>query len=493
MLWMAASPAGAEALTAQLVDGRRDATAVAWDSVRGELVLGRDDGAWLGSPPGGEPPVPVLHRGAVFDLRVDGAGQLWVATERGLFLRRADGVWQEQQLGAGASREVRRLVAGPGGTIACATAAGAFLRHPDGVWRRLDGALPHEDVTALAFRADGGAVWLVSAGDLHAARLEDFVAHDVRRLPLPEGREAVLDLLASEATLLVLTERRLLHLDAVGRFEVERLPLAPGASASRLALAHGRLWVATDRGLLGHAPGGWERAPGGLANAGVVALAGGPDQLLTAGERGVHRLVPAVAAPTSRQARLPAGPSPWEGEPGIAAVRLAALRYLELDRGPIRSMAARARARGWLPEVELRGGYGGLRRRTADWDQTFSSGEDRLFFDREQRRERDFAVQAVLRWDLGDTVYHAEELDVAKERREVIELRDEVLDELQQIFFERRRVLLTLATQPDPREPEAERLRLRAAELAAGLDAWTGGWWSSASLVSPRNESEILP
>ncbi len=478
---------------AQLVDGRRDATAVAWDSVRGELVLGREDGAWLASPPGGEPPIPVLHRGAVIDLRVDGAGQLWVATERGLFLRRADGAWQEQQLGAGASREVRRLVAGPGGSIACATAAGAFLRHPDGVWRRLDGILPREDVTALAFRADGGAVWLVSAGDLHAARLEGFVAHEGRRLSLPEGREAVVDLLPGEATLWVLTERRLLQLDGADHFEVERLPLAPGAGALRLARAHGRLWVATDRGLIGQGADRWNPAPGGLANAGIAALAGGPDRLLTAGERGVHRLVTALPVPTSQRTRLPAGPSPWEGEPGIAAVRLAALRYLELDRGPIRSMAARARARGWLPEVELRGGYGGLRRRSADWDQTFSSGEDRLFFDRDQQRTRDFDVQAVLRWELGDTVYHAEELDIAKERREVIELRDEVLDELQQIFFERRRVLLSLVTQSDPREPETARLRLRAAELAAGLDAWTGGWWSRASLASPRIESEILP
>ncbi|MCP5065655.1 MAG: hypothetical protein GY946_03740, partial [bacterium] len=122
--------AGAEVLTAQLVDGRRSATAVGWDTVRGELVLGRDDGAWLASPPGGEPPVPVLHRGAVSDLRVDGAGQLWVATERGLFLRRADGAWQEQHLAAGASRGIHRLVAGPGATVACATETGAFLRHP---------------------------------------------------------------------------------------------------------------------------------------------------------------------------------------------------------------------------------------------------------------------------------------------------------------------------------------------------------------------------
>ena len=485
--------AGVAAYTAQLVDGRRNATAVAWDAARGELILGRKDGAWLASPPGGEPPEPVLRRGAVVDLVVDGTGQLWVATDRGLFLRRADGAWQEQSLGAGAAREVRRLVAGPGGILASATAAGAFIRHPDGVWRRLDGALPRTDVTTLAFRTDGGALWLVSAGDLYAARLEGLRPREVRRLPLPEGREAVRDLLVGEDGLEVLTARRLLQLGPEGRFEVERLPLAPGAAARRIVRAHGRQWIATDRGLLGRIPGGWERVSGGLANVSLEALAGSADQLLTAGERGVHRLAVARSVPVATVASPLAGPPPWKGEPEIGPVRRAALRYLELERGRMRSMAARARARGWLPEVELRGGYGGLRRRGEDWDQTFSSGEDRLYFDRDQRRERDFDVQALLRWELGDTVYHPEELDVAKEHREVIELRDEVLDELTQIYFERRRVLLSLAAHPDPRDPEAVRLRLRAAELASGLDAWTGGWWRARSPASPRDPLEIHP
>jgi hypothetical protein len=38
----------------------------------------------------------------------------------------------------------------------------------------------------------------------------------------------------------------------------------------------------------------------------------------------------------------------------------------------------------------------------------------------------------------------------------------------------------------DPQAPEARRLRLRAEELAAGIDAWTGGWFSrELSLFAP--------
>lgn len=489
-LLVAASSVG---FSVELIDTRRNATAVVWDPALGQLILGRADGAWLVSPRGDEPPLSVLRRGAVFDLHVDGAGRLWVATDRGLYLHRTDGEWQEQRLGAGVARRVRRLVPGPGGTLACATATGAFIRHPDGIWQRLDGALPRTEVTALAFRADGGALWQVSDGKLYTARLEGLVPREVRRIPLPQGRGAVRDLLASEDGLRVLTDRRLLLIGPEGRVEVERFPMVLGATARRIVRALGRLWIATDRGVLGRGPEGWEKAPGRLANADVEALAGSADQLLTAGELGVFRLVAATSVPDAAPAPQSVGPPPWEGEPEIGAVQRAALRYLELGRGPMRSMAARARARGWLPQVELRGGYGGLRRRSEDWDQTFSSGENRLFHDLDRRRERDFDVQAVLRWDLGDTVYHPEELDIAKERREVIELRDEVMDELQQVYFERHRVLLTLANHPDPGDLEAARLRLRAAELASGLDAWTGGWWSALSPASPHNQTEIHP
>ncbi|MCG8591087.1 MAG: hypothetical protein MJE66_17480, partial [Proteobacteria bacterium] len=57
--------------------------------------------------------------------------------------------------------------------------------------------------------------------------------------------------------------------------------------------------------------------------------------------------------------------------------------------------------------------------------------------------------------------------------------RDDVLDEVNQLYFERQRALAERAARP-PGDPEAARLELRARELAAGLDAWTGGWFGRA-------------
>ena len=64
-----------------------------------------------------------------------------------------------------------------------------------------------------------------------------------------------------------------------------------------------------------------------------------------------------------------------------------------------------------------------------------------------------------------------------------------MLDEITQLYFERRRALVDLASERDPLA--AARQRVRADELAAGLDAWTGGWWSAQlERLSPRGPAE---
>ena len=93
----------------------------------------------------------------------------------------------------------------------------------------------------------------------------------------------------------------------------------------------------------------------------------------------------------------------------MTAVQRAALRYLDLGVERVRDLQRGVARRGWLPALELRGAYGGGRGRRHDFDETFSSGERRLFHDRESDRDRDFDVAAVLRWDLGDVLYHPEQ------------------------------------------------------------------------------------
>jgi hypothetical protein len=133
--------------------------------------------------------------------------------------------------------------------------------------------------------------------------------------------------------------------------------------------------------------------------------------------------------------------------------------------------------RGWLPVVVLHGALAHDKSRATAWDELVSGGDLWSLVDQDRDRQEDYDVGLTFSWDLGDLSYNPEEIDVSREAREVIELRDDVLDEITQLYFERRRVLAQLLLLPDPGEAERLRLRLRADELAAGIDAWTGGWF----------------
>ncbi len=91
-------------------------------------------------------------------------------------------------------------------------------------------------------------------------------------------------------------------------------------------------------------------------------------------------------------------------------------------------------------------------------------------------------------WDLGSLLFNPDELDVSEEARRILTLRDDVLDEVNHIYFERRRAVMALAPLTErsgatPGEPykdgeEVVELRIRIDELTARLDSWTEGFFS---------------
>ena len=173
----------------------------------------------------------------------------------------------------------------------------------------------------------------------------------------------------------------------------------------------------------------------------------------------------------------------------MLAVQRAALDYLELEPALANSLRERATRRAWLPLLILRAGHERDRGHVARTGTRASSPAPRTTSTTAATtRSDDYSVDVSLTWNFGDAVFNPDEVDVSRELRSVIALRDDVLDEVTQLYFERRRALAQLARLPAS-DPEAEALRLRSAELAAGIDAWTGGWFSRAlrGPATPRN------
>jgi len=486
----------------------------------------------------------------VTDLQFGPDAALWIASLSGLWRLSRDGRLEDRSAGLGeAARRVRRL-AMRAGMMVLATDAGAYVSPDGGSWVRLGDGLPSGPVVAATLRvapepADGSTleVWSVVGARLWRSlveRTESGVRHLGARAEVivasPAGGEAV-DVVAGlpgvDVALLYPRALALLRAPQVAaacerpsvagagcesragtdeegastherRWEMVRPVLPPGAAARRLAAAGGRLWLATDRGILeADSPAdSWRRTgvPAGSTSSWALAVAG--PELLAASRLGLLAGSPAALPTADTGAADPArAAARLAAEPGILEVQRAALRYVGLRPERVRELRRGLARRGWLPIVSLRLGATGDRGISRDYDDSVVYGDRYYLLDEERDRARRLDGSLLFTWDFGDLAFNPDAVDLSREVRQVISLRDDVLDEITQLYFERKAVLLRLPASPAVSfasksaapvsaasgggdsalsiELERQRLQLRVEELAAGLDAWTGGWFSA--------------
>ena len=421
---------------------------------------------------------PVLQRGVASALAFEPGGALWIGTENGLVRIDTEGRHETRAVAPGTEARGVLALAVDGAAVVVGTQAGAFASLDGGRFTALSGGLRAGPVSAVAlFQRE---VWLVSDGELwNVAFARDGEGARAVREPVFDGgagsRCVDVTVGLPGAEVVALGRDAFALRDAkTGGWQTLRPSLPPGASALRLAFAVGRYWLATDRGLLEaeRLEGPWRRAAGEVGSEPVAALSGDASGLFAGAGDGLW--VSAAATPREGQHSTVWVDAIAPQEPRIEAVQRAALTYLDLGPERIQGLKAGAAHRGLLPVLALRLDRGSDRFRRRNYDETFASGDTRPLHDLQRDSGRDYGATLSLEWDLGDAAFHPDEIDVSKEAREVIELRDDVLDEVTQLYFERQRVLLQLSTADSQ---EALRLRLRADELAAGLNAWTGGWF----------------
>jgi len=463
-------------------------SALAYDAARARLAFGDARRVSLRGSDGTL--AVVSRRGPVTALAFSADGALLAGSSHGLERIDTDGRRSPCELGPGEAGAAVAALAAGGGFVAVATARGAFVSR-DG--RRFtpipDLPAGPVDAVALEARAEGATLFLVADGAVHEASLERTAASDAvaaRRSGAFDGgalRRARFVGVDADAGEVVAAAADAISVRGPGDAAWRTFPLAlpPGAEALRALRALGRAWLATDRGLL--VADGWQgpftRAPSPAGVTPALALTASEDALYVGTGRGL--LSGRVPAPV-RSAGLSRGAliERLQAEPSVQAIHGAALRYLDLGPGRSLRLQRGVDHRGLLPIVSLHLARERSIARTRDYDESFVSGDLRRLNDRNRDRGRQVETGLTFSWDLGDAAYHPEAIDVSREAREVIELRDDVLDEITQLYFERRRTLVELGRLPDAPESDGERirLRLRADELAAGLDAWTGGWFS---------------
>lgn len=238
-----------------------------------------------------------------------------------------------------------------------------------------------------------------------------------------------------------------------------------------------RLLVGTKRGAFLFDDGRWTPMYQGMeTNAMNDLVKDARGRVYAATDRGVFYLSDGQALPL-----FPSEDHSGADEPTIQQVHRWAIDYAEVSPDKIRNWRALAGKRALLPNLSV-----GMDRGDGEvfhWDtgtnpDTLLKGRDLLSWD------------VSLSWDLGDLIWSTDQTTIDSRSKLMVELREDVLDQVTRLYFERRRLQVELAAAA--LEPSAEfDKQLRVEELTALLDAFTGGKFSRESSDVSRQSSDV--
>jgi len=232
------------------------------------------------------------------------------------------------------------------------------------------------------------------------------------------------------------------------------------------------LYAIAKSGIFEYVNGRWQELSFGLAAGEVRFLAlDNQDNLYAACDKGLFKANMAYSIDNGKGHAISIY---YKDEPKINEVQQAAIKYGEVSAEKIKRWRKQAAKKALLPQVSV-----GIDRNTTDlwhWEggSTTKSDDDTL------RRGRDSVDWDVtLSWDLGELIWNNDQTSIDVRSRLMVELRDDILDEVTKLYFERLRIKMeidNLAIEDGRKRSEKE---LKLQELAASLDALTGGYFSA--------------
>lgn len=232
-----------------------------------------------------------------------------------------------------------------------------------------------------------------------------------------------------------------------------------------------QIFALTQTGVFIYADERWEEISFGLAAGKLNYLASDTKgNIYIAAEKGIFKC---NLAKQSKLMSCGLIPEYLKHEPKIRDVQEAAIKYAEVSPEKILQWRKKAQKKALLPQVSV-----GLDRNSTDlwhWEggSTTKADDDTL------RRGQDTIDWDVsLSWDLGDLIWSEAQTSIDVRSKLMVELRDDILDQVNKLYFERLRVKAELDNLAIEDRSKRFDKQLKLEELTASLDSLTAGYYS---------------
>ncbi len=246
------------------------------------------------------------------------------------------------------------------------------------------------------------------------------------------------------------------------------------------------VYAATDRGIFRYSKNtdSWDELYKGIVSSDIrdldfaPAAHNGPPALWALTKMGVNKSsssLPASAPQNINPQYLTTDTqdllSMFSHEPSIEEIKEAAIEYAEVSPNKIREWRKAAANKAWLPDLNF--SYD----KSKDWQSSgyFYSGK---YVQDDTTKGKDKSWSISLTWQLGELIWNDDQTSIDNRSKLMVQLRDDVLNEVTRLYFERRRLQIDLIMSPPGDNKVLIEKDLRLQELTANIDALTGSFLS---------------
>ncbi len=232
------------------------------------------------------------------------------------------------------------------------------------------------------------------------------------------------------------------------------------------------IYAATERGVFEYSNERWQELSFGLIADKVRFLASdNQGNLYAACDRGLFKSSVKDFG-SDRRGSIIANYA--KNEPSINQVHKAAIKYAEVSPEKIKFWRRQASAKAIMPKLSA-----GVGRDTSDLWHWEGGSTTKLYDDILVKGKDTLDWDVTLTWDLSELIWNPDQTSIDVRSKLMVQLRDDILDEVTKLYFERIRVKMEIDNlNIEDRKKRCEK-ELKIQELTAQIDGLTGGYFSS--------------